>query len=29
MIHEVTGRIVQLFERIPTEFWDKTTDPFH
>jgi class 3 adenylate cyclase len=28
-IHEVTGRTVQLFERIPTEFWDKTTDPFH
>jgi class 3 adenylate cyclase len=28
-IHEVTGRTVHLFERIPTEFWDKTTDPFH
>ena len=29
MVYEVTGRTVQLFERIPTEFWDKTTDPFH
>jgi adenylate cyclase len=28
MIHEVSGRTVQLFERIPTGFWDKTTDPF-
>lgn len=29
MIHEVTGRTVQLFERIPKELWDETTDPFH
>ena len=28
VIHEVAGRTVHLFERIPRESWDKTTDPF-
>ncbi|HSB89301.1 MAG TPA: adenylate/guanylate cyclase domain-containing protein [Anaerolineales bacterium] len=29
VIHEVTGRTVHLFERMPKEFWDKTTDPLN
>jgi adenylate cyclase len=27
-IHEVTARTVRLFERMPKEFWDKTTEAY-